>query len=208
MRREILGHRLGASGVLPPATDLLQELGVSRTVLREALGHLQAEGLIEVSHGRRSRVLKADPRAAASALGMLLQRTPGSMEALLEVRRPMESEIAALAAQRATPEHRDALAKAVADLEHAPDLEAQVEADVRFHRELARATGNPVYMTLIDTLNELLTESRYRTIGAHGIAGALEGHRKILDVVLAGRPEDARRVMLEHLGVTAKELKD
>ncbi len=206
MRSAILEHHFGVSGLLPPEPELTRDLGVSRTVLREALRHLEAQGLVEVSQGRRSRIRPADFHAAAATLELLLRRTKGTMNSLLEVRRPVESEIAALAAQRATEENREALTKAVLDLETAKDLDAQIEADVRFHRELARASQNPVYQALLETLNELMTASRHKTIGMHGVSGAIDGHRKILKEVLARSPDAARRVMLEHLCVTEKEL--
>src|SRR5262245_40102200 len=135
---------------LPSEAELGERLGVSRTVLREALKHLQAQGLVVLSQGRRARVRAADPRATIESLDVLLRRSEGSLLHLVEVRRPLEAEIVEIAARRATPE---ALAEAEAAIdaqERATTLDAQIDADLRFHRALAKATGNPVFALLLD----------------------------------------------------------
>ena len=73
---------------LPSEAELGERLGVSRTVLREALKHLQAQGLVALSQGKRARVGSADPQAAIESLNVLLRRSEGSLLHLVEVRRP------------------------------------------------------------------------------------------------------------------------
>jgi len=206
LRTFILEKRLGADGVLPSEGDLALMLGVSRTVLREAMKHLQAQGLVEVSQGRRARIKPADPAAAIESLDAMLRRTDGSLRHLIEARRPLESEIAALAAQRAGPDHLQRAAQALRDLESAPSLEARVDADVRFHRVLAEATGNPVFLLLLDTLAGLLRASRRESIGKHGPRAAVEGHRLILEAVSRRDPAAARESMLAHMRWNERQL--
>src|SRR6185295_17132942 len=150
LRRRIL--RKDAPDVLPSQGALAADLGVSRTVLREAMKHLEAEGLLDISQGRRIRVRSAGPQAALRSLDAMLRRTPGSLAHLLEVRRPLEGDIAALAAERRSDAHLDTLETSVAALAALQTLDRRVDADLLFHRTLAEATGNPVFLLLLDTV--------------------------------------------------------
>ncbi len=205
LRRRIL--RKDAPDVLPSQGALAADLGVSRTVLREAMKHLEAEGLLDISQGRRIRVRPVGPQAALRSLDAMLRRTPGSLAHLLEVRRPLEGDIAALAAERRSEAHLAALDLFVAELAALSTLDRRVEADLRFHRTLAEATGNPVFLLLLDTIAGLLRASRYASIGTHGAKAAIDGHREILDAVRARKPHAAREAMLRHLRANEKELK-
>jgi GntR family transcriptional repressor for pyruvate dehydrogenase complex len=206
LRRRILGKR--APDVLPSQAALAADLGVSRTVLREAMKHLEAEGLLDIAQGRRIRIKPAGPQAALRSLDAMLRRSDGSLAHLLEVRRPLESDIAALAAVRRGPDHLDTLERALSALGALTTLELRVDADLLFHRTLAVATGNPVFLLLLDTVAGLLRASRYASIGTHGAQAAVDGHREILDAVRAQDPRAARDAMLRHLRANEAELKD
>jgi len=200
--------RKGAPDVLPSQADLAADLGVSRTVLREAMKHLEAEGLLDIAQGRRIRIRPAGPQAALRSLDAMLRRSDGSLAHLLEVRRPLESDIAALAAVRRGPQHLETLERALASLAALRTLDLRVDADLLFHRTLAEATGNPVFLLLLDTVAGLLRASRYASIGSHGAQAAVDGHRDILDAVRARDPRAARDAMLRHLRANETELKD
>lgn len=206
LRKRIL--KKGPHDLLPSQGDLAAELGVSRTVLREAMKHLEAEGLLDIAQGRRIRVRPAGPQASLRSLDAMLRRSPGSLAHLLEVRRPLESEIAALAADRRTPAHLELLEASLNELEVLRTLERRVDADLRFHRTLAEATGNPVFLLLLDTVAGLLRASRYASIGTHGAQAAIDGHREILDAVRDRKPAAARDAMLRHLTANEAQLKD
>src|SRR5438874_3211231 len=115
LRKQIL--KQGANDLLPSQGELAASLGVSRTVLREAMKHLEAEGLIEIAQGRRIRVSPAGPQASMRTLDAMLRRSDASLAHLLEVRRPLEGEIAALAADRIRPEEVSTLETTILDLE-------------------------------------------------------------------------------------------
>jgi GntR family transcriptional repressor for pyruvate dehydrogenase complex len=206
LRRQIL--KQGDHDLLPSQGELAAALGVSRTVLREAMKHLEAEGLIEIAQGRRIRVKPAGPQASMRTLDAMLRRSDGSLAQLLEVRRPLEGEIAALAAERIRPEELQTLEAALIELRALKTLDRRVDADLLFHRTLAEATRNPVFPLLLDTLAGLLRASRYASIGTHGVAAAVEGHQEILDAVKARNPKAAREAMLRHLQANEKQLKD
>jgi GntR family transcriptional repressor for pyruvate dehydrogenase complex len=206
LRRQIL--KRGAHDILPSQGEIAANLGVSRIVIREAMKHLEAEGLIEIAQGRRIRVKPVDSQASIRSLEAMLRRSDGSLADLLEVRRPLEGEIAALAANRIGVDHLRTLETTIPDLETAKSLDRRVEADLLFHRTLAEATGNPVFPLLLDTVAGLLRASRVASIGTHGVAAAVEGHREILEAMRSRNPKAAREAMLRHLQYNEKQLKE
>lgn len=207
LRERILRGAYGSDGALPPQGELCRELGVSRGVIREAMQRLQSQRLIDVSQGRKPRVLPAGPEAIAENVRLLMQRTESSWAHLGEVRRTLEVEIAGLAAERVTAEQVRLLERTVAAMQATDDADRQVDADVEFHRTLAEATGNPVYVFLLDALATLLRASRVRTIGLGGVEPALRGHRRILAAVQRGEAGAARRAMAEHLAEALDDLR-
>jgi DNA-binding FadR family transcriptional regulator len=177
---------------------LAETLGVSRTVIREAMRSLLAQGLVEVSQGRRPRVKPADPQDAIESLNTLFERSDGAVLDLMEVRRPVESEIAGLAATRATQDQMERLAEAIADELSADSLDRRVAADMRIHEILAEATG---------TLWGLLRSSLTRTIKKTGARRAVEGHQLVLEAVRRHDARAAREAMLLHLSMAEQDLR-
>ncbi len=152
-------HRPGER--LPPERAWAETLGVSRAVLREALGQLAERGLVVRRHGAGTFVTERPDERRADPWTQLLQRQPLMQADLLEFRDMLESRCAELAAERADPGDLDRLAARHADVADAyagPDRSAQVRADVAFHRAIADATRNPVFSYLVATLLELLHE--------------------------------------------------
>jgi DNA-binding FadR family transcriptional regulator len=206
LTEHIVRGDIGAEGLLPSQGELATSFGVSRTVIREAMRGLSAQGLVEVSQGRAPRVKPPDSEPTVASLRLLLRRNQATLQHLAEVRQPVETEIAALAAERANAEHLRQLERAVHDLAAASALEARIAADVRFHRILAEATGNPVFVLLLETLAEFLEDSRQRTLAYSGVERALVGHRAVLDAVRNHNPARAREAMHEHLWLAARDL--
>ena len=206
LTERIVHGEFDANGQLPSEGELAKSFGMSRTVVREAMRSLRAQGLVEVSQGRAPRVKPADSKATVASLRLLLRRNKATFLHLVEVRHPLEGEIAALAAERANDEHLRQLERAVHDLAAASPLEAGIEADVRFHRILAEATGNPVFVLLLETLADLLRESRQKTLVYSGLEQALAGHRAILEAVRKCDPVKAREAMQQHLRLAARDL--
>lgn len=206
LRDHILTGELEAEAPLPSEGNLAETFRVSRTVIREAMRILRTQGLVEISRGRRPRVKKVGPQAAIESLDALLSRSPGSLAYLTQVRRPLEIEIAGLACQHATQEHWNLLEQANEELAAAGNFEECVVADVRFHRILAEATGNPLFVLLMETIAQLLYESRRRTISQSGVALALEEHRRILLTIRSRDPLAARAAMERHMNLIQRDL--
>lgn len=199
LQQEILSGQRPAGQALPPEAKMCLELGVSRTVVREAMRILQTRGLVVIAQGRLPRVKAADAAPVVDSLTTFLKRTGHSLVHLLEVRRQLETAIAALAAERATPEQLTALEQVNAQLAQASSLSKGIELDLRFHALLAQATGNPVLGLLLEPLAHLMRLSRKTTLSRTGMARAAAGHAAILAAVRRGDPLAAHQAMLEHL---------
>ncbi|MDX1944173.1 MAG: FCD domain-containing protein [Pirellulaceae bacterium] len=206
LKAHIVSGQLAAEAPLPSEGRLAESFRVSRTVVREAMRILRTQGLVEITQGRRPRVKRADPQATIESLDALLSRSTGSLAHLTEARRPLEIEIAGLAAERATAEQLESLAGANRELAAATSLEQAVIGDVRFHRLLAEATGNPIFVLVLETIAQLLLESRRRTIAASGQALALEEHQKILATIVARDALAARAAMAQHMRLIERDL--
>lgn len=134
---------------LPTESEIVQQLGVSRTVVREAISRLQASGLVETRHGIGTFV--SQPADHPVRVPLASVTTALDAVSLLEVRIALEVEAAILAAQRRSPEQLDAIRQA---LDHLIALEQEnslspqdaIDADYAFHQSIARATGNTYFL--------------------------------------------------------------
>ena len=193
---------------LPPERELCERLGVSRTVVREALNLVEARGLVSIEHGRGAVVSGGEPRAVRDTLGLLLRVKPKTLWELLEMRGILEVEVAGLAAGRAGPEDVGAMRVQVEGMRGSIDApEGYVDADVAFHALLARAARNGVLLTMLEPVVDLLRASRGVSAARPGNARrALVEHERILDYVQSGDAEGARREMRSHLANTAGDI--
>jgi DNA-binding FadR family transcriptional regulator len=201
----ILDGALRDGDYLGSERQLAEEFGVSRTAVREALKTLAQKGLVDMQHGRGTRVVDGTSRAIRHSLDLMLRvrqgRQAGSPVHLVEVREMLEPEIAALAAARVGPDELADLRAAVTEMDHAlRDAAAYIAADTRFHRTLARGTGNPLVLSLVDSIVDLLSEQRMRIFRVAG--GPERGqtyHRRLLDLVAAHDEDGARDCMRAHM---------
>ena len=209
---EALGDRvregvLNAGDKLPTEAAIMAEFEVSRTVVREAISKLQAAGLVETRHGIGTFVLGlgegAAFRIAPDQMGTLTD-----VVAVLELRIGVETEAAALAAQRRSGPQLSAMREALAAFAAAAEAGRDaVAADFQFHLEIARATGNPHFEQLMGTLGAP-SIPRARLPGLDSVAPAERlayltrvnaEHQHILDAINAQDPEAARAAMRTHL---------
>ena len=211
LKERILSGDLAPGSKLPSETELIAVYAVSRTVVREAVTRLRAEGLVETFQGRGSFVLAVpEPttfRVEASAL-----RTHHDVLAMVDFRLGVESEAAALAAARADAGAAAAVGAAM-DAFVAAAPEEAVEADFAFHRAVAAATGNHFYLDLIESLGPmmiLLPRTRlgdaYSLTDAAHVERVRREHENVAAAVRAGDPETARAAMRVHLGNTRRRL--
>ena len=186
-------------GWLPPEREMALKLGVSRTVLREAAKRLELQGLIEIKHGIGIRAVDHLHKPLSGSLSLLLPDMADRLQQLMEARLLIEPEIARLAALRASEAQLASLAECHLTLEAAQGHEQAVLADIEFHRQLARLSGNEVLALLLESLSELGRASRQLTIGNVGKERALRHHAAILQAVTQRQPEQAAQAMRQHV---------
>ncbi|MGE5726776.1 MAG: FadR/GntR family transcriptional regulator [Acidobacteriota bacterium] len=198
----ILKGNLKPGDQLPAERDLAEQFGVSRTAVREAVKALREKGLVEAYTGRGTFVTNGTLHAIRQSLDLMVKigQTDGATQ-LVEVREILEPEIAALAADRAEEQHLAALREAVAIMDASlENAEGFIEADLDFHLALAEAAGNPIILSLIDSIVGLLREQRLGTFETAG--GPQRGqyyHRRILGAIETRNAEQARSEMRAHL---------
>lgn len=204
----VVSSGLAPGDRLPPERELCARLGVSRTVVREALNLLEARGLISIEHGRGAVVSGGSPGAVRDSLGLLLRVQPKTLRELLEVRGILETEIAGLAAERADAEDVAAMRVQLDRMRGSIEApEGYVDADVAFHASLARAARNDVLLTMFEPAVELLRASRQFSAARPGNAlRALGEHEKILKRIQDGDAAGARKEMRLHLANTAEDI--
>ena len=209
LEQDILSGKLAPGDLLPPEREMCAEMGVSRSVVREALGRLASLGLVRSVHGSGTRVEAPSGKLVATGYQLLLRRGEVRLPDVAAVRLPLETAIAAEAARRREEGHLGRLEEAQAALANPRGaLESHVKADLAFHAVLAEATGNPLFAMVLTPIQELLIETRRRTLGRHGAAVAHEHHARILDAVRAGDPAAAEAAMRMHLETNYQHLSE
>jgi GntR family transcriptional repressor for pyruvate dehydrogenase complex len=199
----ILSRRVRPGDALPSERELSQQFGVSRTVIREAVRSLSGKGLVEAVGGSGVRVLAIDANTVGESMRNLVQGGEFAYAKVDEIRKVIEVAAAGFAAERATPEDTAVIEQALqAMIDHLDDLEACVQADLAFHRAIAVATRNELFLVLHDSLGEALADVRRRNL-ARGIGRrkhVVAAHRKILEQIVRHEPEAAQAMMHAHLG--------
>jgi GntR family transcriptional repressor for pyruvate dehydrogenase complex len=191
---------------LPPERELAKKLKISRSSLRAGIGFLSAMGVLKSRHGAGTFVSSGPPAldsSSFSVLGALHGFLPWQM---FEARIVIESNVAALAAERATDEHIAELAEEVAEMYATlTDPQEYLIHDVRFHRTIARAAGNPILGALMETITANLYEHRSKTVqNAQDLKESAEMHREIYRAIRSHNPKLARETMEQHLKMASQ----
>jgi GntR family transcriptional regulator, transcriptional repressor for pyruvate dehydrogenase complex len=209
MLSAILASRLPAGSHLPSERELGEQFGVSRTVIREATRSLVAKGVLDVRPGTGLTIAAVDPASVAESMNLYLRGKSIPYEKVHEVRTMIEIQVAGLAAERGTAEEIAELAQIhdeLAALTDGDDFEALAVADVEFHRQLARMTGNELHLLMLDAIGDVLLEVRYETVAnREDSRAAVSAHGRVLDRVAARDPAGAREAMAIHLEQALQE---
>lgn len=196
----ILERKLQPGDALPSERELAALLSVSRNVLREALGILGQRGLVDSRHGAGTYVCLPSSRQARDALVLMLEVGRVRLVELCDARIIIESELACLAACRIDDKGRTALRSAWQALMEAADGEQHVAADLAFHGVIAVLADHAVLRALVDAVREpVLRGMVLGTRVPRAIQDSDRQHRAIMDAILAGDGEAARREMRDHL---------
>lgn len=200
----IISRQLEPDTKLPPERELADQLGVSRTVLREAVRMLVTKGLLETQPGKGTIVRKLTREQVVEPLSLLLRNHAGgeiSFDQLYQVRSILEVEIAGLAALQASDADLAQLKRIVANMEAAQnDVTVLAVHDAEFHSALAKMTHNPLLAILVDSIRDLLQEYVVRvTPYLDPSQENLPLHQKLLERIEARDVAGARQAMRENL---------
>jgi GntR family transcriptional regulator, transcriptional repressor for pyruvate dehydrogenase complex len=151
LRGQIESGLLRPGDRLPAERDLARRIGVSRPSVRAGLRTLSAMGVVQTRHGSGTYITNGRPALDNKALGMLAALHGFRPEQVAEARRVLEMGVAALSAERAAPDQVAVMANEVAGMFDAAEQPLEFDRhDLRFHRALAAATGNPVLAALVE----------------------------------------------------------
>ncbi|MGY5810588.1 FadR/GntR family transcriptional regulator [Rhizobium sp. LEGMi198b] len=206
LRQEILGGVLKPGEKLPSESGLTERYKVSRTVIREAIASMRADGLVEVRHGIGVFVLHARPPFPAAGL---LDTDPGRISSIiemLELRAAVETEAAGLAAARRSPAQDEAIIERFEDIDHAMERGiATSEADFAFHLAIADATNNPRFREFLELTGKraiprsFLQDQLDEIASADYLAQIQAEHRRIAEAISDRDEHGAREAMRLHL---------
>jgi GntR family transcriptional repressor for pyruvate dehydrogenase complex len=204
----ILSNVYPENSLLPPERELCTDMGVSRTVVREAIKLLETQRLVRIEHGRGTIVQAPDPGLVRDSLELLLRRGGYEMEDLMEIRKILEVGMAALAAERRTPAHLEVMQRCLDTMRARPgEPEGYVDADVGFHDEIARAARNPLFSLLLSALAGPLRKSRLESFsGPSMVRLRIRQHEEIFDGIAKQDAARAQQAMSGHLSDTEKDL--
>jgi GntR family transcriptional repressor for pyruvate dehydrogenase complex len=195
---------LKSGAALPSEARLASRFGVSRPMMRESLRVLQARGIIEVTNGKGATVrpLTSDP--LRSFFTWATRFDEHALLELLEVRKGLEQQSAALAAARRTPEDVAALRATVTAMsQHIHDADTYTELDYTLHLQIAIATHNGMLRHLISSSREPLKEMSREGLRRHpadrGRRGIQARHEQLVEAIAAGDGATAAAAMAEHL---------
>jgi len=200
MLSTILSRKLEVGDRLPSERELGEQFGVSRTVVREAVRALVAKGVIEVRSGSGLRVAAVDAAAVTESMSLFLRGGTLDFEKVHEVRALLEVHIAGLAAERATDADIARLREVHERMQReADDVEAAARDDLEFHRAIAKATQNDLYLLLLDSIGSTLIDIRRENLGSGSAPMTLAQHEQALDRIAARDAAGARAAMAAHL---------
>lgn len=213
LARQIRSGAYPVNARLPTEKIMTEEYGVSRTVVREAIARLKSEGLVETRQGSGTVVL---PRGASDAfrLGKPDEDLARGVLRILELRRGIEAEMAALAAERRTVQQMALINRALINIDNAVGAGGDgVEEDLAFHLAIARATGNPHYPELLGMLTRALRDAIRVTRGNEARQAALAEdvraeHEAIRWAIEHRDVQAARVAAFRHMQCTAQRIEN
>jgi GntR family transcriptional repressor for pyruvate dehydrogenase complex len=193
--------RLRPGDRLAAERELAQELGVSRPTVRAGLHALAAMGVIESRQGAGTFITDGPPRLGAGPLSFLAALHGFKREEIFEARKVLEVGAAGLAAERGITDRLAPMAEEVTGMfANMNEPQTYLVHDVRFHRAVAAASGNPVLLALVEMVSSLVYEQRRLTVEhALDLKESAEMHRRIYQAIRDRDPERARAEMARHL---------
>ena len=186
---------------LPSERQLADDLNVSRNMIREAVALLEERGIVSIQVGSGIYVTEARTDTVTRTLSIYAQRKQVTVAQMFEVRWALEVENARFAATNALPRHLQQLSDALRGMEeHKKNIDEFARIDITFHQILARASQNPLFPVLLDTITDMLYDQAVLATNMPGAAEvALNHHCNIFQAIQNKDADGARAAMCAHL---------
>jgi GntR family transcriptional regulator, transcriptional repressor for pyruvate dehydrogenase complex len=211
IRQRILTRNLEDGARLPAERQLAEELGVSRSVVREALCMLDASGYVSVKKGPRGGIFVAQVyhKPISDSLKNLTAHGQITVDHLFDVRLQIEPFMAMEAARHATKGHIRRLDELMAEAgQSLQDAALLKQKNIRFHILLGEASGNPVSAMFMKSIAEILNEVAYKFLDLSCEHVFFKTHLKILKLVSERRGQDAMKVVKQDILDVRKRLSE
>lgn len=209
IQKKIISGELKVGDQLAPERELVQDLDISRSTLREALKALEVMGVIESKRGNGNFVVNNTENSVYKPLSLSFVLSNGKNEEIMEARRVIEGYTASKAAEKATAEDVEYLREILYKLDEADTIAAKSKYDSEFHYEIGRICGNTLLNLMLqgisyvfDLFIEQMVEKAYQD--KHSYEEINAEHRPIVEAIAAHNSEGARIAMLNHINLIEK----
>ncbi|TPJ56831.1 FadR/GntR family transcriptional regulator [Mesorhizobium sp. B2-7-1] len=209
IREDITSGIYAIGDKLPTERDLSEKYGVSRPIVREAIGTLKRDGLVATRQGLGAFVIET--KEIAFRLAGIDLTDALEIRNVIELLMAVESAATALAAERRSAEQLAAIERQLHSIQKAfDDGRAGVEEDLAFHREIVDASGNPHFREMSDFLEthvrNFIRKARASSLRNALLADVQREHVAIFNAIADSNPQEARRAAEEHLRGAANRL--
>jgi DNA-binding FadR family transcriptional regulator len=207
---EIRSGELSPGDKLPSERDLMEQFGVGRPAIREALQGLEKMGIVEIAHGERATIRKLDARGMFELIDQsarhLLFTSAQMLDDLKQARLLFETGMIKIAAAKARPGDIERLKDCLTEMKQSVgDVAKFVQADIRFHITIAEISGNPIYSAISGAMLNWLVEFHQELVRVPGAEQVtMAEHQAVLDRIAAKDPAGAQRAMTAHLTRASK----
>ena len=207
MARLIMQRVWGPGDPIPSEKELATRFGVGRSTIREAIQSLVTLGVVEIRHGEGSFIREPTSELLSSAFLWGLLLSPRNVGDFTEFRSSVETTCAGIAAKSRGQDVVDRLYELLELMRKSP-RDRVFEHDNRFHITIAEATGNPIFVKVVETLQSTVRLWFPITYSLTGTADdTLAEHRAIADAIRDRSPAAARKAMRNHLAKASKRLR-
>lgn len=197
----IIGDTSNLNKKLPSEQSLAVSFGVSRPVIREAMKILKTRGLIEQKNGEGNFICEPDSSFISDTFNRIIHLKKIDAASVFEVRINLEIMAARLASEKASEADFDELQEINNEMRGYKDnIEKRTEFDLKFHKKIAQASGNPLLEVFIESIAMLLFSiTKYTLNGQIGNEEGIEYHDKIIAVLRSRNTIDAENIIRLHL---------
>jgi DNA-binding FadR family transcriptional regulator len=216
LREKILTGGFDEGASLPSERDIVDETGLGRGSVREALRVLEVEGLIRTKTGRHGGAFttRPDESGLTRFVSLFVRGRRVPVLALLEARATLEPSLAYLAALNRTPADEAALSDACAAMEATTDSAAFGRLNLAWHYDVARASHNELLVAFLFSIENAIahgSEAHAKVFDADFAdirPAVIRAHRSVTEAVIRGQADAAKRRMERHLHAYAHTLAD